>query len=652
MGKSKYLTAPVASSKMPAGVPYILTNETAERFAFYGMSSILVVFMTKYLMGPDGTLAVMGEEPAKAWFHWFTAGVYFMTVVGAVISDIWLGKFKTIIWFSMLYCLGFAVLAWNHTLMGLVGGLTIIAVSSGIVKPCVSANVGDQFGAANRHLIEKVYGWFYFSINLGACVSMFLCPILLDKHGPTVGFGVPAVFMVIAVAAYWLGRYKLVHIPPAGQTGWRESLDKEGVRTLGRLCIIFLFVSVFFALFFQSESAWVLQAEKMDLNWIGFTWRPAQMQSANPFLIMILIPLFAYAVYPALNRLWRMTALRRIGIGMFVAVVSFVVCALIETNIRGGDVFKCSSRSTIADLEPLRLIDGVTDGSGWSSAKAPTAGAPEEIVIRLRERRAWSVNAIEIDARTTLSTREVTTTLDRLGLELLRLAEEPKDPNATASDISAMRQKGNRLRAAVGEARRAAKAAGKDGAAEAAKAVGRAALSEIGEAGTPLDDKAYFPREVSVFAGDFTGRLVAIPFSELSAEEKEKAGTPREYTERAGWTHVGDYSGADDDVSAVMSLEDFEPVTATHILVQINSNRGASRVKIGEIKVMAGPAAAVAPQSGDGAIRRNVAGIGYKPSLGWQFFAYIILTAAEVMVSITALEFAYTQAPKKMKSLI
>jgi len=193
--------------------------------------------------------------------------------------------------------------------------------------------------------------------------------------------------MVIAVAAYWLGRYKLVHIPPAGQTGWRESLDKEGVRTLGRLCIIFLFVSVFFALFFQSESAWVLQAEKMDLRWIGFTWRPAQMQSANPFLIMILIPLFSYAVYPALNRLWRMTALRRIGIGMFIAVVSFVVCALIEANIRGGDVFKCSSRSTIAGLEPVHLIDGVTDGSGWSSDSAPAAGAPEEIVIRLRERR-------------------------------------------------------------------------------------------------------------------------------------------------------------------------------------------------------------------------------------------------------------------------
>ena len=97
MAKREYLTAPIASEKMPAGVPYILTNETAERFAFYGMSSILVVHMTKYLMGGNGNPAVMAEDPAKEWFHWFTSAVYFMAIVGAVISDVWLGKFKTII---------------------------------------------------------------------------------------------------------------------------------------------------------------------------------------------------------------------------------------------------------------------------------------------------------------------------------------------------------------------------------------------------------------------------------------------------------------------------------------------------------------------------------------------------------------------------
>jgi POT family proton-dependent oligopeptide transporter len=336
MAKSKYLTAPIPSKKMPVGMPYILTNEASERFAFYGMTSILVVFMTKYLMGQNGTLAVMAEDPAKAWFHWFTAAVYFMAIVGAVISDVWLGKFKTIVWFSALYCLGFAILAWDHTRFGLVGGLIVIAVASGIIKPCVSANVGDQFGASNKHLIEKVYRWFYFSINLGAAISMYVCPILLDKYGPKAGFGLPAVFMVMATLAYWLGRYKLIHIPPAGSTGWRETLDREGVRTLGRICVIYLFVFMFFALFYQSESAWVLQAGKMNLRWLGKDWLPAQMQAANPVLIMILIPLFSWVIYPALNRLWTLTPLRKIGIGMFLTAASFLVPVWVEIQLENG----------------------------------------------------------------------------------------------------------------------------------------------------------------------------------------------------------------------------------------------------------------------------------------------------------------------------
>jgi POT family proton-dependent oligopeptide transporter len=337
MAENKYLTAPVQSKKMPAGVPYILTTEASERFAFYGMSSILVVFMTRHLMGANGALDVMADEPAKAWFHYFTAAVYFMPLIGAIISDVWLGKYKTIIWFSLVYCVGFAILVLDHTRLGLTAGLILIAIASGTIKPCLSANVGDQFGASNRHLITKVYGWFYFSVNLGAAVSMYKCPDLLEKYGPAVGFGVPGAFMFIAMFSYWLGRYKLVHIPPAGKTGWREMLDKEGVRALGRLCIVFVFISMFFALFYQSESAWVLQAGKMNLRWLGKDWLPAQMQSANPVLIMILIPLFSYVIYPGLNRIWTMTPLRKIGIGMFLTAGSFLVPVWIETQLEIGN---------------------------------------------------------------------------------------------------------------------------------------------------------------------------------------------------------------------------------------------------------------------------------------------------------------------------
>ncbi|HCO96147.1 MAG TPA: MFS transporter [Phycisphaerales bacterium] len=337
MAKNKYLTAPIPSKKMPAGIPSILTTEATERFAFYGMSSILVVFMTRHLVGANGALDVMADEPAKAWFHYFTAAVYFMPLIGAIISDLWLGKYKTIIWFSLVYCAGFAILVLDHTRLGLTAGLMLIAIASGTIKPCLSANVGDQFGASNSHLITKVYGWFYFSVNLGAAISMYKCPDLLEKHGPAVGFGVPGAFMFLAMFSYWIGRYKLVHIPPAGKTGWREMLDKDGVSALRRLLPIFVFISMFFALFYQSESAWVLQAKKMNLSWLGKDWLPAQMQSANPVLIMILIPLFSYFIYPALNRLWKLTPLRKIGIGMFLTAGSFLVPVWIETQLEIGN---------------------------------------------------------------------------------------------------------------------------------------------------------------------------------------------------------------------------------------------------------------------------------------------------------------------------
>jgi len=336
MAKSKYLTAPLPSKKTPAGVPYILVNEAAERFSFYGMTSILVIFMTTHLLSRDGSPAIMGEERAKAYFHLFKSAVYFAPLIGAIISDIWLGKFKTIIGFSIVYCFGFLAMVLDITRLGLAAGLILIAIGSGIIKPCVSANVGDQFGKTNEHLISRVYHWFYFSINLGACISMFLCPWLQNRFGPRMGFGIPAAFMFLATIAFWLGKWKFVHIPPAGTGLVKETFTGEGLRIIGRLAVIYVLVAMFWSLFDQSQSAWVLQAENMNLKWLGFTWLPEQPQSINPFLIMVMIPLFSYVIYPAIDRIFPLTPLRKIGIGMFLASVSFIVSALIEKQIVAG----------------------------------------------------------------------------------------------------------------------------------------------------------------------------------------------------------------------------------------------------------------------------------------------------------------------------
>jgi len=336
MAESKYLTTPVPSKKMPAGIPYILTNEASERFSFYGSRCILVFFMTHLLVNARGQLAPMTAEQSKTWFHLFVSAVYFMPLLGALISDIWLSKYRTILYFSILYCFGFLALAVNQTRLGLAAGLILIAIGSGIIKPCVSANVGDQFGKTNKHLINRVYHWFYFAINLGAFISNLLIPELLDRYGSKVAFGVPCAFMILATIAFWLGRKKFVHIPRGGIEFVKECFSGKGIKAIGKLCIIYIFVAPFWALFDQMDSAWMLQAEKMNRNWLGHEWLPTQIVALNPLLILILIPVFSYVIYPAINKVFPLTALRKIGLGLLLAASPFVVSSLIETGIVAG----------------------------------------------------------------------------------------------------------------------------------------------------------------------------------------------------------------------------------------------------------------------------------------------------------------------------
>ncbi len=335
--KQPYLTIPPQTTKMPRGIPYIVGNEAAERFSFYGNRAILTIFMTQYLMGMDGQLDVMTEEAAKSYFHFFVCAVYFTPIIGALIADAFFGKYKTIIALSIVYCLGHLAMAIDQTRWGLAIGLTLIAIGSGGIKPCVSANVGDQFGTLNKKLIEKVYYWFYFSINVGSFASTLLTPILMEYFGPHVAFGVPGILMFIATVVFWMGRRKFVHIPAKGTTFIKEVFSPIGLKCIGKLMIIYVFVAMFWALFDQTASAWVLQAENMDRHWLGIEWLPSQIQALNPLFVLIFIPLFSYILYPAINKIFPLTPLRKISIGMFIAIPSFLIPAWIEYQIGLGE---------------------------------------------------------------------------------------------------------------------------------------------------------------------------------------------------------------------------------------------------------------------------------------------------------------------------
>jgi POT family proton-dependent oligopeptide transporter len=184
--------------------------------------------------------------------------------------------------------------------------------------------------------MAKIYNWFYFSVNLGAFVSNLLCPVLLDRYGPRVAFGVPFILMVFATFAFWLGRKKFVHIPRGGFGFVKECFSGEGLRAIGRLCIIYIFIAPFWAVFDQMDSAWMLQADKMNRVWLYHEWLPTQIVALNPLFILILIPVFSYVIYPAINKVFPLTALRKIGLGLFLAATPFTVSALIEAKIVAG----------------------------------------------------------------------------------------------------------------------------------------------------------------------------------------------------------------------------------------------------------------------------------------------------------------------------
>ncbi len=347
--------------RWPAQIKYIVGNEACERFSYYGMKGILALYATNVLL--------KSKDEATNIIHLFGFANYFMPLLGAWISDRYWGRYKTILWISLFYCLGHAVLATSDfipTLNGksfaLYAGLALIAVGSGGIKPCVSAFLGDQFKPEQRSLLQKAYAAFYWSINLGSFFSFIIIPAVRKHYGYSWAFGIPGIFMGIATLVFWLGTRHYVMVPPSrashsagffkvffaalkgrssGKSFWDGARQRfserevDAAQSVGPLLSIFALIPVFWALFDQTFSTWVLQGEKMIPFQIGkWTIGPEEMLSANPALVMMLIPIMTWGLYPMLGKL--ATPLRRMSLGIYLAAFSYVVVAMLQTRLEAG----------------------------------------------------------------------------------------------------------------------------------------------------------------------------------------------------------------------------------------------------------------------------------------------------------------------------
>ena len=205
--------------KFPSSIPYIIGNEAAERFNYYGLRAILTTFMVAQFYNHSGStdpdIVQTAEATANAKTHDFVAMTYLLPMFGGMVADWFWGKYKTILYLSVVYAIGSFLVAMSvNSEVMFTTALMLIAIGAGGIKPCVSANVGDQFDATNSHLLPKAFDAFYASINAGSVLSILLIPYLKNTYGAMVAFSVPAVAMLVAVFFFWAGRDKYRRVPP------------------------------------------------------------------------------------------------------------------------------------------------------------------------------------------------------------------------------------------------------------------------------------------------------------------------------------------------------------------------------------------------------------------------------------------------------
>ncbi len=348
----------VRRERLPPQIWYIAANEAAERFSYYGMSSILTLHMVNRLG--------LSSAAAERNFHLFGFALYLAPLLGAWIADRYWGRYRTILWISFAYVAGHATIATFESATGLYAGLALLAIGAGGIKPCASAFAGDQIAPGDGRLVARVYDLYYAAINLGSLASTILIPLLNAHLGPRVAFGVPGIAMALALAIFWSGRRHYRRQPPTGANphglfrvvasalasrgapgpgrGWLERARSHhpeeaiaGARAVFRIVAVFAPIAVFWALFFQYASTWTVQAEAMARRVGDFVVPPEWPQNLDAGFVLLLIFLSVKWIFPALERRGvRITALRKMTVGMFVAVLSFVAAAAVQWALDAG----------------------------------------------------------------------------------------------------------------------------------------------------------------------------------------------------------------------------------------------------------------------------------------------------------------------------
>jgi proton-dependent oligopeptide transporter, POT family len=324
----------------PRGLFYLAATEAWERFSYYGMTALVVLYMVNQLLLPGHVQHIFGfsgfgaavesvvgplstQALASQIFGLYSGFVYFTPLLGGMIADRWIGQRNAVVIGALSMSAGHIAMGFDQSFLL---ALLLLVIGSGFLKGNISAQVGALYPLEDEARRTRGFVIFSTAINIGAVIGPLLCGLIAQVYGWHYGFGIAAIFMLLGLATYLYGyRYLPARVERRKYEGATRltATERRIVVALIAVIIISIFESIAYGQIFNVSSIWIQQHVALDLG--GFRIPVPWFQSINS--------VFSIASVPLLFWIWRQQALRgrepnelaKIGTGAFLAAASNLI---------------------------------------------------------------------------------------------------------------------------------------------------------------------------------------------------------------------------------------------------------------------------------------------------------------------------------------
>src|SRR5690242_9535908 len=332
----------------PRALPYLFATEMWERFSYYGMRALLVLYMVEHLLQPGRAERVvglpalksaleivfgpLGTQPfASQVYGLYTGLVYLTPILGGLLADRVLGQRRTVLIGAALMAVGHFMMAFEPLFLF---ALTALILGSGAFKPNISTQLGSLYAPGDRRR-DRAFSIFYVGVNLGAFFSPLVCGTLGEKLGWHYGFAAAGVGMTIGLITYLAATPHLPRDAFEKRSLPDNKLDATAWQSIAALLLLFAPVSLFWATYEQQGNTIALWADQFtDRHFLGGEIPVTWFQAFNPFMI--------FAFTPFIVALWRWqgekepSTTTKLAIGCLLTGVAYLIMMTAAWTADGG----------------------------------------------------------------------------------------------------------------------------------------------------------------------------------------------------------------------------------------------------------------------------------------------------------------------------